>query len=66
METEYIRIYKDKNGEFDFGVSGNMCKIKKEEIQKLRSIIITAVYVAEDMMRREWDKLPENQSKCIN
>lgn len=54
MEKEYITIYKDKNGEWDFDVSGLVSDIKHEEVREFRSIIITAIYIAEDMLRRKW------------
>ena len=62
MKKEYITIYKDKNGEWDFGVSGLVSEIKKEEVKEFRSIIITAIYVAEDMLRRKWEE--EQQASC--
>ena len=55
METEYLRIFK-KNGEWDFGVSGNMGTVSKEEVAEFRSTLVTAIYIAENMMRREWSK----------
>ena len=45
-----LRIYQDKNGEIDFGVSN----IKDWDIAKqkeIRSMIITAIYVLEDLWR---------------
>lgn len=56
MKKEYITIYKDKNGEWDFGVSGLVSEIKKDEVREFRSIIITAIYIAEDMLRRKWEQ----------
>lgn len=61
MNKEYITIYKDKNGEWDFGVSGLVSEIKNEEVREFRSIIITAIYIAEDMLRR---KCEQEQPLC--
>lgn len=62
MNKDYITICKDKNGEWDFRVSGLMAEVSKDEINELRSIIITAIYIAEDMWRRGQEKLPENKA----
>lgn len=63
MKKEYIIIYKDKNGEWDFGVSGLVSEIKIEEVREFRSTIITAIYIAEDMLRRKWEQ--ENSSQGV-
>jgi len=55
-EKIYIKIFKNKNGEWDFGVSGLCATIKREELSDFRSITVTAIYVAEDMWRRQLEK----------
>ena len=56
MTKEYITIYKNKNGEWDFGVSAMIGDLDFSEIEKMRSTIITAIYVAEDMWRRKQEE----------
>ena len=43
MSKDYITIYKDKNGEWDFGVSTMVGELDFPEIKKMRSIIITEI-----------------------
>lgn len=62
MEKDYLRIYEDKNGEIDFGIS-NMEAWEYTKQAKIRSMLITAIYVLEDSWRREREKLPENQAQ---
>lgn len=58
-EETYLRIYKDKNGEIDFGISCiEPWDYKKQK--EIRSMLVTAIYVLEDMWRGERDKLPTN------
>ena len=56
MNNEYITIYKDKNGEWKLKVSAMIRDLDFHEIEKMRSIIITAIYIVEDMWRREKKK----------
>ncbi len=65
MENEFITIKKDKNGEWDFSVSGAIGSLSIDEIEKMRSMTITAIYIAEDMWHREQNNKPENQA-CSN
>jgi len=61
MDKTYLKIYKDKNGEIDFGISG-IEAWDYEKQKEIRSMIIAAIYILEDMWRRRRDKLPENQT----
>jgi len=53
--------YKDvitigmKKGEWDFSVRATIQELSYEEMQDLRAMIVTAVWAAEDMWRREQD-----------
>lgn len=49
-ETVYLKIYKDKNGEIDFGIS-NIEDWEYEKQKEIRSMLITAIYVLESMWR---------------
>ena len=53
---KYITIGKDTNGEWDFEVSAMVETLDFSEIKKMRSMIITAIYVVEDIWRREQNK----------
>lgn len=55
-ETTYLRIYKDKNSEIDFGIS-NIEGWDYEKQKEIRSMLITAIYILEDHWRSERDKL---------
>lgn len=65
METTYFRIYKDKNGEIDFGVGG-VQDFSLEDMTNFRSMLVTAIYVIEDMWRRAQQNKPENQASEVN
>ena len=52
MEKPIIQIGFDKNGDADFSVSGTMGGLSFEELKALRAMIPVAIYVAEDMWRR--------------
>lgn len=64
MENEitYLRIFKDKNGEIDFGVS-SIEGWDYEKQREVMSTILTAIYILEDAWRSEREKNPENQAK---
>uniref|UniRef100_A0A6H1ZTH5 Uncharacterized protein n=1 Tax=viral metagenome TaxID=1070528 RepID=A0A6H1ZTH5_9ZZZZ len=54
-ETTYLRIYKDKNGEIDFGISA-IEGWEYETQKEIRSMLITAIYILEDLWRAEREK----------
>lgn len=56
MEEIYLKIYKDKNGEIDFGIS-NIEAFEYEKMKEIRSMVITAIYIMEDEWRRKREKL---------
>jgi hypothetical protein len=43
-------------GELDFGVNSSITELSLSEMKELREMIIVAIYVAEDMWRREAEK----------
>ena len=53
MKKEYITISKNKNGEWDFEVSAMVGDLDYPDIEEMRSMIITAIYVTENMWRRK-------------
>ena len=55
MKDSLIEIGYHK-GELDFGVRATVANLTVEEIKELRSTIITAIYVAEDMWHKEQHK----------
>jgi uncharacterized protein (DUF2141 family) len=58
MKTDLITIGYDKNGEMDFGILGTVQTLTYEQMKELRSMICTAIYVAENM----WHKEQESKS----
>ena len=61
---------KDKNiitigwhkGELDFGISGEILSLDLEQMNKLREMIVVAIGTAENMWRREREKLHSAKS----
>ena len=64
-ETIYLKIYKDKNGEIDFGIS-NIEGWDYEKQKEIRSILITAIYVLEDQWRSKRDKQQQHDILTTN
>ena len=46
-----ISIHKDKNGQWDFGISAGIAFLTLEEMNKLRAMTMVAVGTAEEMFR---------------
>ena len=46
-----ISIHKDKNGQWDFGISAAIAFLTFEEMQELRAMTIVAIGTAEEMFR---------------
>ena len=59
-----ISIHKDKNGQWDFGISGGIAFLTLEEMNKLRAMTMVAVGTAEEMFRMGWQEdIKEAQEK---
>lgn len=56
LETSYISIGFDKNGEAEFGVTATIMDLSLEQMRALRPMIPLAIYVAEDMWQREQER----------
>jgi hypothetical protein len=56
MDTTYLTIYKDKNGEMDFGVHGPLMDLSLEDMNKFRAMAVVALGSAEDIWRRQLDR----------
>ena len=64
MKNPLIEIGYDKNGELDFGILATVQELTLEQMNELRQMIIVAIYVAEDIWRRERErKNPSSQVK---
>ena len=50
MKKEYIKIMREK-GEIDFEVSATIMELPREEYEKVKSMIITAIGTMEEMRR---------------
>jgi hypothetical protein len=53
VKRALIEIGFDKDGEFDFGISSELCKLDLEDMNDFRTMIVCAIGTAEDMYRRE-------------
>ncbi len=53
-------------GEMDFGVNGSVGELNYRELSELRQMIVVAIYVAEDMWRREQSRKEPVASKCAD
>ena len=51
-----ISIHKDKNGQWDFGISAGIAFLTLEEMNKLRAMTMVAVGTAEEMFRMGWQE----------
>lgn len=49
-------------GEADFGINGSISNLSFEKLQELRAIIPVAIYVAEDIWRRNNQPLASNST----
>ena len=59
---ELITIGFDKNGEADFGVNCSFEELTLDQLNKIRAMIPVAIYIAEDMWRRE---NKEQTGECV-
>lgn len=50
MKEEYIKVMREK-GEIDFEVSSVIMNLPREEYEKVKSMIITAIGTMEEMRR---------------
>lgn len=62
MKRELITIGFDKNGEADFRIRGDFSGLSYEELNEIRKIIPVAIYVVEDMWRRNNQPESANQA----
>lgn len=51
-----LHVGWNKKGEMDFGVSAVVGDLEGQELQDFRIMLLTAMYVAEDMWRRGSEK----------
>ena len=59
-----ISIHKDKNGQWDFGISAGIVFLTLEEMNKLRAMTMVAIGTAEEMFRMGWQEdIKEAQEK---
>ena len=59
-----ISIHKDKNGQWDFGISAGIAFLTLEEMNKLRAMTMVAVGTAEKMFHMGWQEdIKEAQEK---
>lgn len=58
MIENLITIGFDKHGEADFGINCSISDLSLSKLNELRQMIPVAIYIAEDMWRRN------NKNKC--
>ena len=56
VKRALIQVGFDKDGQFDFGISSEVCGLDLEDMNYLRAMIVVAIGTAEDMYRREIER----------
>lgn len=62
VKQTLITIGFDKNGEAEFGISGEICALDYKRMQELRAMIPVAIAQGEQMWMRAWMERPENRA----
>jgi len=63
VKRPIIEIGYDKNGEMDFGVSGEIGGLNLDQLKELRETIVVAIWCTEDMWHRNQEVTPHTGEK---
>ena len=56
VKRSIIEIGFDKDRQFDFGISCEICNLTVDQMNKFRAMVMCAIGTAEDMFRREIER----------
>jgi hypothetical protein len=56
VKKPLMQVGFDKNAEFDFGISSEICDLNVEHMNEFRAMVICAIGTMEDMFRREIER----------
>ena len=56
VKRALIEVGLDKDGQFDFGISCQICDLSVDKMNDLRAMMCCAIGTAEDMFRREIER----------
>lgn len=66
MNGNLLEVGYDKNGEFDFAVTASIVELTDKEYEEFSRTVICAIGIMEDMRRRHFYILPENQASQVS